>query len=225
VAYIKAGKAGLFPDAVKIFKYLTSKGIKFAVATFTTKAVVMEAFHQKPGVPQPQGFFDWNDSLRLKLEKPNPRIANIVLEQLDLRPEETAMVGDRLFTDVLAGNRLGLFTVLVKPVDPPGPTLPARPPATGGVAPGPLDQHPPGPMSMRRVVKVGTSLLRGSASRSTDAVIAALASSLSQQQRQGDAITLVTSGASGWAAAPWSWPRGLARWWLYRPPQPLARAG
>lgn len=32
------------------------------------------------------------------------------------------MVGDRLFTDVLAGNRLGLFTVLVKPVDPLGQT-------------------------------------------------------------------------------------------------------
>jgi HAD superfamily phosphatase (TIGR01668 family) len=29
------------------------------------------------------------------------------------------MVGDRLFTDVLAGNRLGMFTILVEPmVDP-----------------------------------------------------------------------------------------------------------
>ncbi|MDP8214884.1 MAG: HAD family hydrolase [Candidatus Euphemobacter frigidus] len=122
VAYIKAGKAGLFPDAVKIFKYLTSKGIKFAVATFTTKAVVMEAFHQKPGVPQPQGFFDWNDSLRLKLEKPNPRIANIVLEQLDLRPEETAMVGDRL-TDIMMGNLAGMTTFLVKRVEEDSPEL------------------------------------------------------------------------------------------------------
>jgi predicted HAD superfamily phosphohydrolase YqeG len=31
-----------------------------------------------------------------------------------------ALVGDRVFTDVLAGNRLGLFTVLVKPIDPQG---------------------------------------------------------------------------------------------------------
>jgi predicted HAD superfamily phosphohydrolase YqeG len=29
-------------------------------------------------------------------------------------------VGDRLFTDVIAGNRLGLFTVLVKPIDTNG---------------------------------------------------------------------------------------------------------
>jgi glutamate 5-kinase len=49
----------------------------------------------------------------------------------------------------------------------------------------------------RRVVKVGTSLLRGSEERPTGAVIADLAASLSRQQRRGDAIALVTSGAVG----------------------------
>jgi uncharacterized protein len=29
------------------------------------------------------------------------------------------MVGDRLFTDVLAGNRLGMFTILVEPMVAP----------------------------------------------------------------------------------------------------------
>ncbi|TAF51970.1 MAG: YqeG family HAD IIIA-type phosphatase [Oscillatoriales cyanobacterium] len=29
---------------------------------------------------------------------------------------QVAMVGDRLFTDVLAGNRLGMFTILVEPM-------------------------------------------------------------------------------------------------------------
>jgi len=43
-----------------------------------------------------------------------------VLEELALPPQAVAIVGDRVFTDVLAGNRLGLFTVLVKPVDPQG---------------------------------------------------------------------------------------------------------
>ncbi|MCX5940081.1 MAG: glutamate 5-kinase [Cyanobium sp. LacPavin_0818_WC50_MAG_67_9] len=51
--------------------------------------------------------------------------------------------------------------------------------------------------SMRRVIKVGTSLLRGSSERPTAAVIADLAASLSRQQRRGDAIALVTSGAVG----------------------------
>ena len=32
------------------------------------------------------------------------------------KPEETAVMGDQVFTDVLGGNRLGLFTILVVPV-------------------------------------------------------------------------------------------------------------
>lgn len=119
VAYTKAGKAGLFPDAIKVFEYLKSKGIKIAVATFTTKTVVMEAFNQKPGVPQPVAFFDWNDSLRLKLEKPNPKIAELVLDQLGVTASETAMVGDRL-TDVMMGNLAGMTTFLVKRVGEDG---------------------------------------------------------------------------------------------------------
>ncbi len=47
------------------------------------------------------------------------------------------------------------------------------------------------------MVKVGTSLLRGSRERPTAAVIADLAASLSRRQRLGEAIVLVTSGAVG----------------------------
>jgi HAD superfamily phosphatase (TIGR01668 family) len=43
-----------------------------------------------------------------------------VLKGLDLPHGQVAIIGDRVFTDVLAGNRLGLYTVLVKPVDPAG---------------------------------------------------------------------------------------------------------
>jgi len=31
-------------------------------------------------------------------------------------PADTAVIGDQLFTDVLGGNRLGLFTILVSPI-------------------------------------------------------------------------------------------------------------
>ncbi|MDP8247059.1 MAG: HAD family hydrolase [Candidatus Tritonobacter lacicola] len=119
VAYTKAGKAGLFPDAVEIIEYLEETGIKFAVATFTTKPVVVEAFNQKPGVPRPQAFFDWNDSLRLKLEKPNPKIAKLVLDQLGVAAGDAAMVGDRL-TDVMMGNLAGMTTFLVKRIEEDG---------------------------------------------------------------------------------------------------------
>lgn len=38
------------------------------------------------------------------------------LVRLKLRPEEAAMVGDQLLTDVMGGNRLKLYTFLVRPV-------------------------------------------------------------------------------------------------------------
>ncbi|MEB3184120.1 MAG: glutamate 5-kinase [Cyanobacteriota bacterium] len=52
-------------------------------------------------------------------------------------------------------------------------------------------------MIRRRVVKVGTSLLRGGPERSTAAVITDLATSLSGARRRGEQIVLVTSGAVG----------------------------
>jgi len=50
---------------------------------------------------------------------------------------------------------------------------------------------------MRRVVKLGTSLLRGSDERSTAAVITDLASAIARAQRRGERLALVTSGAVG----------------------------
>ncbi|HGY5555367.1 MAG TPA: HAD hydrolase-like protein, partial [Prochlorococcus sp.] len=43
-----------------------------------------------------------------------------VMKQLRFQPAEIAIVGDRIFTDVLAGNRLGLYTVLVRPLSADG---------------------------------------------------------------------------------------------------------
>ena len=52
--------------------------------------------------------------------KPRRAALRKVLQDLALPPAAVALVGDRLFTDVLVGNRMGLFTVLVKPIDPNG---------------------------------------------------------------------------------------------------------
>jgi len=50
---------------------------------------------------------------------------------------------------------------------------------------------------MRRVIKVGTSLLRGQPGRSTTAVITDLATSLARCRQRGESVALVTSGAVG----------------------------
>ena len=52
--------------------------------------------------------------------KPRRTALRRVLDQLGIDAPHVALVGDRIFTDVLAGNRLGLFTVLVRPIDPFG---------------------------------------------------------------------------------------------------------
>jgi uncharacterized protein len=51
--------------------------------------------------------------------KPSRRKLRRAVEAMKLPNDRVAMVGDRLFTDVLAGNRLGMFTVLVKPMADP----------------------------------------------------------------------------------------------------------
>lgn len=48
--------------------------------------------------------------------KPSGRKLKLALAAMNLPAHQVAMVGDRLFTDVLAGNRVGLFTVLVSPM-------------------------------------------------------------------------------------------------------------
>ncbi len=51
--------------------------------------------------------------------KPSRRKLRQAVVEMNLPVEQVAMVGDRLFTDVLAGNRLGMFTILVEPIVDP----------------------------------------------------------------------------------------------------------
>ncbi len=55
----------------------------------------------------------------LAAKKPSRRKLKQAAQEMNLPVGQVAMVGDRLFTDVLAGNRQGMFTILVEPmVDP-----------------------------------------------------------------------------------------------------------
>jgi uncharacterized protein len=51
-----------------------------------------------------------------RARKPLSAAFKKALRKLETKPEETVMIGDQLFTDVLGGNRLGLRTILVVPV-------------------------------------------------------------------------------------------------------------
>lgn len=49
--------------------------------------------------------------------KPSRRGLRKAMRRFQKEPARTAMIGDQLFADVLAGNRLGIYTILVVPID------------------------------------------------------------------------------------------------------------
>lgn len=59
--------------------------------------------------------FEW-PSIR-GLPKPNPPRLVRAMRAMGSAPETTALIGDQLFTDILPGNWLGLYTILVEPMD------------------------------------------------------------------------------------------------------------
>ena len=50
--------------------------------------------------------------------KPSPRGCRKAMKKFNFDPARTAMVGDQIFADILAGRRAGIMTVLVKPIRP-----------------------------------------------------------------------------------------------------------
>ena len=61
-----------------------------------------------------------NINFTYKAAKPSRRSLRQVLKSLQLKPPKIAIIGDKIFTDVLGGNRLGLYSVLVHPLGPNG---------------------------------------------------------------------------------------------------------
>lgn len=48
--------------------------------------------------------------------KPSNRAFRKALVRLELAPDEAVVIGDQMLTDVLGGNRMGLYTILVTPI-------------------------------------------------------------------------------------------------------------
>ena len=52
--------------------------------------------------------------------KPRKKITLDVISEMNEDSKNIAIIGDRIFTDILVGNRLGMYTILVDSVDPYG---------------------------------------------------------------------------------------------------------
>ncbi len=52
--------------------------------------------------------------------KPRRHSLKKIITSIAINPNKIALIGDRIFTDILVGNRLGVYTVLVTPMGPNG---------------------------------------------------------------------------------------------------------
>jgi HAD superfamily phosphatase (TIGR01668 family) len=52
-----------------------------------------------------------------KAVKPRRRTFRKAIKMMGLKPSQVAVIGDQVFTDILGGNRLGLYTILVHPIN------------------------------------------------------------------------------------------------------------
>jgi len=52
--------------------------------------------------------------LRYRAGKPRKRGFLDILAQLGTSPKQAVMIGDRLFTDILGANRLGIYSIRIK---------------------------------------------------------------------------------------------------------------
>lgn len=94
------------PDVVQWLEQVRQKGFQLVIVSNNNKIRVSQ-FADPIVVP-------FIHSAR----KPSSKAFRKAMDIMQLAPEQTAVVGDQLLTDVLGGNRLGLFTVLVQPISP-----------------------------------------------------------------------------------------------------------
>jgi len=91
-------------NAIKWIEKVKSAGFKTCIVSNASKKRVIK----------------FNEKLKLyaihRASKPGSKAFKKALRLMDIEPGEAAMVGDQIFTDVYGGNRLNMFTILVKPI-------------------------------------------------------------------------------------------------------------
>ncbi len=94
----------IYPQLHEWVKILKQEGFKVCIVSNNSLERVREFADtfEIPAIP--------------KAIKPRRKAFRQALEKMQLQSGEVAVLGDQVFTDVLGGNRLGLFTVLVIPV-------------------------------------------------------------------------------------------------------------
>ncbi len=90
--------------AVKLFKELKDMGFATCLIS-NNKEPRVKPFADKVGTKY---IYD--------AHKPSRKSYNRAFDLMDTGKEETMFVGDQIFTDVYGANRVGMYTILVKPI-------------------------------------------------------------------------------------------------------------
>lgn len=88
----------------ELIEKLSNEGFRICILSNNTKKRV-EEFNKKLKLPA-----------IYKAGKPKRSSYQNAMKLLGTEVANTAVIGDQIFTDILGGNRLGLFTILVTPI-------------------------------------------------------------------------------------------------------------
>lgn len=101
---------GLYKDSEEVVTKLKKK-FKIALLSNTYDVTSMRLKKEF------KNFFDIFDvvvfSSDMGIEKPNPEMFNHILKKLEVKPEETVMVGDNPKRDIAPASELGMSTILI----------------------------------------------------------------------------------------------------------------
>lgn len=95
----------LFPEVLEWIKEVKDRGFKVCIVSNN---------HSERGDDLAKAL---NVPAIWRAVKPRRGSFRRALRIMDLKPAKVAVVGDQIFTDILGGNRLGLHTILVRPLN------------------------------------------------------------------------------------------------------------
>lgn len=103
---VGAKEALATPELVQWLDYVRSRGFQVVIVS-NNNATRVGKFAAPLNIPYIHA-----------ARKPAGKAFRKALRVLGMAPEHTVVIGDQMLTDVLGGNRMGLYTILVTPIAP-----------------------------------------------------------------------------------------------------------
>ena len=97
------GSDKVHPNTLKWLEGAKAHGFRVCLLSNNRKARI-DNISCMLDIPSAKGFKPFGSAFRS------------ALSLLGTSPQETAIIGDQIFTDILGGNRAGFYTILVKPL-------------------------------------------------------------------------------------------------------------